>query len=317
MSRNAGFSFIEIIIAMAIASVLALILYRAFSQASMVVQQVRTLITDNRDMLTLHSQIEKDFSGVFIPVKLDMLTTSTTNPSTGSGLDGKGGAAQSQSGPNKASQDKKQTEKKNSDVAKIFFSTMREGKLDRITFLTTNALTVFDEIAVRAVLVTYRLKMQEDSSEKLFTLLREESSYDPTKKESEKPSNAYALMRNITECTIEFYAYECSEKAKELMHFTEWGTETQEKKCPKVRIPEFVIIKISIWDMARKESIPHMLELHIPSAHCQKNPEEKKQQQVTSTPAAAPAQNQPPGQQNIVRQPIRIGNITLGGRNAA
>lgn len=302
MKQN-GFSLIEIIVAMAISAGLSLILYRAFSQTTRLTQQVRDMINDNSDTLSSYAQLEKDFSAIFVPAKEEVPKAPTAAPPA-------------QQPGQKAPEPKPEAAKPEPPV---FTTTQSEGKLATISFVTTNAFTIFDEAPLRSVRVTYRFKPQTGEAEpagtKLYTLVREEIPYDQkaeTEKKEQKPVHAYALIRNISTYALKFSARDCQKKdTKELVSLSQWGTDEQKKKCPDLKLPEFVEFTFDIFDLVTHRTVAHILSIAIPAAGCPKIEPPK--------PAAAvqqPAQQagQQPAQQQAITGPrsnifraIRVG----------
>lgn len=271
--KQPGFSLIEIIIAVAISSVLSLILYRAFSQTNRLVQQVRNLMDDTSDTLSSYAQLEKDFSAIFMPT-LEEIKKASAPPAQA--------AVANQTTP-KTPAGQESKEKKPEIIP--FKTTMEGSKLATISFVTTNAFSILDEAASRPVRVTYKLKPQEGEGNKLFVLLREELPYDQKaegekKSSSAKPTHAYALIRNISSFSAKFSAYDCKEESKELVSLSEWGTDEQKKKCPQRAIPEFVEISLDVTDVVTGRVTAYTCAITIPAASC---PEEK-EVQTTAVP---------------------------------
>jgi prepilin-type N-terminal cleavage/methylation domain-containing protein len=281
--RRPGFSLIEILIAVAISSIVSLILYNAFSQTNRVVQQVRSMIADTSDTLSSYAQLEKDFSAIFIPFPEQ---TQEQKP-----------AAQQESAsaqkPAQPAPKPQQAESKKPEITP-FKTTTKEGKLATISFVTTNAFLVLDEAASRVVRVTYALKAQEEGEKKLYTLWREEVPYDQKaeveKKGSTKPAHAYPLIRNISDFSAKFSSVQCKEDAKELVTLTEWGTDLQKKQCPEGIAPQNVELTWDITDPTTQRVVTYIFATTIPAAYCK--PEKP------TAPAAKPQEAAPAAQQS-------------------
>jgi len=196
-----GFSLIEILVAVMISSMLSLVLYRSLAQTQSMVRQVTELIEDTSDLIPLYTQLEKDLAGSLV---MDEKSTSTAQE----GAPQKPAADQGPraSGPNKEKQ-------------KLFFQGKQEGgHFGSLTFLTTTAFTVFDEIAPPLLTVTYRLEQQQDTASPRFRLVREQAPYKAEKDatgSSKVAGRAYVVAENIKELRVSYVPVARKDDAKQ------------------------------------------------------------------------------------------------------
>ena len=67
MKRSAGFSFIELSIALLIASLLSILLYTSFYKTQQTAQVVSSMIDFATVAPTAYNQFEKDITALFVP----------------------------------------------------------------------------------------------------------------------------------------------------------------------------------------------------------------------------------------------------------
>lgn len=265
-----GFTLIEIIIALLVSSMVAMIILRTFRQTTTTFQRVTTLIDDNAELLGVYAQLERDLSGAFVPaVWKEAAVRDVKEEEEAAKV-----AAQQ-------SKDIKATKKELGEQAvqqatkrPVFSTEVKEGNLTQFSFVTTNAFVIFDEPAARAVRVTYKLveQTQEEAREKRYRLMREETPYvaEGAVYGRKRQTRSYPLLINITSLTGLFSALEekTSDKDKkassEFVSLSEWGTEAQKKKSKRL-MPEWVKLTGTVISPVSKKSLPFTFQFHIPS----------------------------------------------------
>lgn len=287
--RTRGFTIIELVIAITLASLLMIAVYRAFNQINRTAIHIESLFDYTQVMPLVYNQLEKDISAAFVPLRgyppeekkeekkpTDMLITGTATA----------------------------PEVKPKKIEKVFYSTNDHESLKLMTFISTNPLLGYGQIAPRIVRVTYRL-VPDKNSENLFILTREEST-DLSAQALDKNTRGYEILRDLKTIKVRFWGIKEEEqekkdnkkeekKKKEYVEFTEWGTDEQQKKTKKL-VPNFVMLDGVVWDNKRKreQQFSFMYEIF---AHEGKPAEAEKK-------APEPAQKTLPNQQPAA--PIKL-----------
>lgn len=271
MKTRMGFTLIEIIIALLVSSMLAMIVLRTFRQSTTTFQRITTVIDDNAELLGLYSQLERDLMGAFVPAVWKEPVVQDVKE-----------AEQAAKAAAQKTKDIQQTKKEQGEQAvqvaakrPAFSTVIKDGKLEQLSFVTTNAFVVFDEPAARAVRVTYKLveqQQEENAKERRYRLLREETPYvaEGAVYGRRRQTRVYPLLINITNLAGLFSALEekTSDKDKkassELISLSEWGTDAQKKKSKRV-MPEWVKLTGSVVSPVSKKTLPFTFQFHLPS----------------------------------------------------
>lgn len=271
--KKPGFSLIEIVIAMLVSSFVALMFYRTFHQTVYTVKKITHLIDDYANILPVRVQLEQDLLGIWKPTVTRLKLEEPKKESKGK----KGKTDEEE--PEQEKGDASKLEEESIDERKIFSAQMKKDNTDRLSFVTTNAFLVFDEPAVRFVRVTYRLVPLEVEGKSLFTLMRDESLYDPANKEERvaKRRHSFPLLTNVCKWKMKFTATNAQQKVAvrakgaptpESVTLTEWGTEAQQKKCA-ITVPEFIHIEGVICDGKTNKEVSFEFDFLLPNALCQ------------------------------------------------
>jgi len=301
--KKTGFSLIELVIALFISAIVTLMLYRSLNQTQRITKQISSTIDLYSDLLIVENQVEKDFSTI---ISLDNTTTSTGVADQSKGL---AGLIAPQIPPQQPVQKKETTE------VLIFKGTQVNDRLEKVTFLSTNALSVLDEVTSRIVRITYELIPQKHlefgplhiDTPALFTLMRTEIPF-MHKEKKEEPGRAYALLRNIQTCTIS-YSIRKPEKPgskKETVEFitlTQWGTDTQKKQID-APIPQFITLTGNIMHPVTQQTLPFNFTSVVVAARCGQlvatDTKTTPTQTVVVQPVIVQVAAPPPQEQNVV-----------------
>lgn len=136
--NKSGFTLIELILAMVLATFIIISLSRALSMSAKYSNSARQVVTLNKKILILTNQIEKDICAAFIA-------------------------------PEEEKRDKKQEEEP------AFYGTaLKENLFKSLTFLTNSSLVEYGKIPKYPVVVTYSLKLSKSSEPQAYKLFREE-----------------------------------------------------------------------------------------------------------------------------------------------
>jgi prepilin-type N-terminal cleavage/methylation domain-containing protein len=244
-----GFSLIEIVIALMLASMISLVLYTSFEQTKRVTRKIESLEQESLlGMLTYH-QLERDLAGVCIPESFlnSAIETSTTNQ-------------------------KKESE--NNKLDTVFRATLK-GEEKELTFITTNPLVAYQEIKPRLVRVMYRIIPSAVASS--FVLQRRESKeLDLEKFLEHKEDQNFVIMENIKEITLNFITLDNTAKEKK-QEFKTWRIE--ELKEVKKVLPNYVWIEGMYEDSITHKEHNFSFVFFISAADSTVKPEEKKPSQ--------------------------------------
>lgn len=263
-----GFTLIEIIIALLISSMLALVILRTFRQSTTTFQRITTVIDDTAELLGVYGQLERDLSGAFVPAVWKEAQVQDVQQAE------QAAKVAAQKTKEEQAREKEEGKQAVEKAAKrpVFSTVMKDGKLEQLSFVTTNAFVVFDEAAARVVHVTYKLveQPQEQAKEKRYRLMREETPYvaEGAIYGRRRQKREYPLLINITSLTGTFSALEektvDKKTTSELVSLSEWGTDAQKKKSKRM-IPEWVKLTGTLISPVSKKSLPFTFQFHLPS----------------------------------------------------
>ncbi len=274
-----GFMLIELIIATLIASMVAGVLLAALFQSGRVQTSVDTIIDLSVRVGVVSNQLEKDLSGVFIPVQAQEKKQVLNTPKVSS----------------EKQEIQKEVEKKApKPIEKIFYSTNKNGQLDTLTFITNNPLAVYvgKDVGVvkpKVVRVQYSLKPENEKKDS-YALFRQESMELDV--ENYKNVTPYEVIGGIKKCTMTFTARieKKDDKAEnpkisyEYKTLNEWTSEQKKEedkeKSGFPRIPYQVEMKLLLWDKQDKKDKEFTIVCEIPtdfsSVKDKKQPEKPK-----------------------------------------
>lgn len=238
--KKFGFTLIELIISMAISSMMIIILFTSFFQVNKTVQSVDTMISIDSRAVVLQNQFEMDISGAFVP-DITEIKEKKTEPLTKT--------TKEKAAAEKEIAEKKEQEQKPKKLEKAFYSINQNKILKELTFITCNPLQIYGQTKPRMARVTYRLK--EDKQIKgSYSLFRQESAqiiYG-----AEKNVIEYEVVNNIKELLISYFIIP-DEKGKEAKPVNEWKSDESKKQEKETtpKIPQYVTVKVNFWDNDR------------------------------------------------------------------
>ncbi len=252
-----GQILIEVLVALAISSMLSLILFTTSSQISSGVASTFARIVRNDRFMLFYRQWDRDLAGAFIPLiaKTKEEEKKTEEKKTPAGEEKK------EEAPTKPGQQKLEP------LEKSFVLQSAEKNLKLFTFITTNPLPTFGATKPRMVRVVYTLE-PEPRRKDAYRLLRQElENIDPAEIEK-KSTKSFAIIDGVKELTLELVAI-VREKAQEAKPTTAEGAqkekegEVQEKEitvkewpakelAEKTLLPSYVIARLVLWDPTYK-----------------------------------------------------------------
>lgn len=279
-----GLSLIEVIVGLAIASILSVLLYQSTSQTARVVKTVDVMINAHSELALFSNRIQKDVAGMFVPRFAVEKKKDKNKPEQ------KPPQEKTEAKPEADDKSKIDEEKKREvlllENMSLTKSTHKEPST--FTFISTNPLMVYGESAPRRVRIAYTLERQKEGKD-IFKLIRHESSEVDLKKFQEKQRSkgikGYDILTNIRQLEIHCFVPKVEEEEKgkkeEKQKPLEPGQKPKkEKKKPKkieyerlsswpsnekdqkALLPQWIEIKGEITDARQKKEIP--FELFIP-----------------------------------------------------
>lgn len=240
-----GFTVIEFIVGMLVASILLSTLLASFFNINAVLRIAQDIIDLDTRAAIVQNQLEKDLSGAFVPVQVA--------PS-----------------PAKEEKDKKKP------IGDIFMSKNKDGQLLVLTFISNNPIIVYSQKRIakpRVVRIVYRLVPEENKKDS-FKLLRQEGTELDFKAYDLKTGKikAYELATLLKKLTVEFKIPKPPEKGKsdkekiiEFESAKEWPLERKESDKQQ-GVPNFVTITMNLWDNEQREERSGQFNITIPGA---------------------------------------------------
>ncbi len=194
-----GFSIIEIVVAIAIGAIVAMLLYQATAQTARVVKTIEVQVDVHTELALFMDRIQKDISGAFVPHFPEEKEEAELQQKKEEKKQNK------DSKPEK----KKENEQNIFDVQSMDITDGMHKGASLFTFVSTNPLMVYGESVPRRVRISYSFEDQKEGKA-LFKLLRYESpEVDFKKFEEKKKSRAikgYTILRNIRSFSMECFA---------------------------------------------------------------------------------------------------------------
>ncbi len=197
MKMTYGFSLVEMVVAMLIGSMISLLLFQSLGQFSKAAQSVDHIATIQTDKALLDRQWDRDFSGMFAPLK----KTASTNQE---GKDKEQTQAPKPPALTAAEQQKNQKEEEKYHADPFTYTVDQHGMVTMISCITSNPALMYGNLLPRMVRVVYQLV--PDAYEQGYFMMKRQQSDDLelasfTKKDSS--IRAYQLVSNIKKVTLE------------------------------------------------------------------------------------------------------------------
>lgn len=268
--QTRGFTLIELSIALVISSMLTLLLYESFSQAQRSARNSNSLMDAAMVMPVVYNQLEKDFTAMFVPERVfkDLAEKSKKKDA-------------SQPAPQAEGADKEK--KKQEPFKDIFLYTTQEKIFERMSFISTHSLALYDTVVPHAVRVLYHLEPLADKPG-LFSLVRQETTKldMPLAKFKEEKVRAYDLMRSVKNLKLEFLvpekepeepAQEGKEQKKasqpqapkKYRTLTTWAGDGGEgEKKPEYLIPAYINVSGIFVDPSTDREYPFEWKFPVP-----------------------------------------------------
>jgi prepilin-type N-terminal cleavage/methylation domain-containing protein len=195
-----GFALIEIIVSIAISSVIGVVLFTILIQVQKSAQFVANDVSIGIQLMTGYERLQKDFTGMFWP----QFVSAKVKPVQSKQL------ADIKKIANKLAQktSEEQDQQLSPEIAKIIFSeNTRFNELEILkecSFITCNPLQVYGETKPCIARIIYTLEPEGSNDSGSFILYRQEGlslDYAHVKKESAK----FALIAGIRACNLSYF----------------------------------------------------------------------------------------------------------------
>lgn len=284
---KSGFSLIEILVAVAISSIVAWTLFFSFSQTQKSADLIEQMLSIDPKIMTLSNQFEKDITGVFVP-KYWFPKEESKESDNKQSEKKEESKKDLNSKPGQRIPVKKEEYKK---IDKVFFSSNEQSNLKEITFITCNPLQTYNNYKPRIVRILYKLVPDEENKNS-YKLLRKESLNLDFAKINEEKNIEYELASGIKSLSLSFiYPEEEKKDSKEEAKKTEeknkkeikyktleiWNKD-ENKDVPD--IPQYVVLKVSLWDLSLQEDYNFEIIYQIFAFSQEEEHSEKKEQEL-------------------------------------
>lgn len=325
-----GVSLIELMIALVISSLLALMLFGILNQAGNSLKSVESIAATDLAIVSFYDRFERDITGAFIPAigDPDLADKAFAQQlKQAQEKEEKSQAQQQQQQPQNTSAivPQKKPEKSVSlqdiQVKKVFVYEEKDNNLAQFSFVTCNPVSSYREEKPRIVRVVYTLK--PEAGTKNYILWRQESIKLGTKFALQ--ARAYALLRHVVSLRLELLAPKpLEDKDKKavqdgkqekksttpLITFNQWPTKgTESEKEPTKDLPQFVKVYVRYADSIDNRiksyeflfpigcfRAPSQSILNVQLIHQQRENQKKEQAQQQTQQAQQAQQAQPPVQ---------------------
>lgn len=330
--RKVGFMLIEVMIATLIATIIAAALFVVLDQINR-----STIVTQNyadiyAKAAIVNKQFERDLAGFFLPLASQKDITQKKDEASKE----QPPAAEQQKDQKNIPQNNAQAStasdvKPIKKITKVFYAKNKDKNVELLTFITNNPMQVYwsdksGKAKPRAARVVYRL-MPDKEFKNSFILTRQEGSdlyFDAYAKSDKSSARPYEMIDGIKSFAIEYIIEKPSQsddsqaqkkdeqsKPKEYVRKKEWKDEQAKEqntaspedkkteKKEKKQFPEFVVIKMALWDDQKKQDT--QFEFHFPLIAQGEQPAEPQESIAARLLEQTKAQQaqQPVGQPNV------------------
>lgn len=220
---KSGYILLEILISVAIASVVSSGLIMAFYQINRTNEKVNDIIVINTRINIMNYQFERDISGVCVPI-MEMVASSTPqdNKNQSNEKSDEHATDDTQQADQNKTQSTRHDDQENQRIQKSFYGVSKGENIELFTFITNNPLLTYwgpqaGSPIIHLVRVTYTVE-PDGQTKNSYTLYRHESSEltykNDQRSESKKIVGKHALLHGIKKITAT-YKYALPEKNDE------------------------------------------------------------------------------------------------------
>ncbi len=277
-----GYVLLELLISLLISGFITTGLFTSFFQLHTAMSTADYITSVHQRATLVYQQFDRDLAGAFKPTQAKKDTEKTE----------KKDAQQDQTKQAR----KTDEQKKEKLLTHIFYGTVKNKQFELLTCITDNPLQVYwsdraGSAKPRIARVVYRL-MKEKGEPVSYRLVRQEGfsplEWDAFIPEAAKKIREIELVTGIKECTVVYtvavekksekseggaeteakkkkkkaYEYKeskewrISDKEKEKATAAEGDTAKQKKEEPQKELPDFVTMKLVLWDDAKVREVP-------------------------------------------------------------
>ncbi|MCX5925619.1 MAG: prepilin-type N-terminal cleavage/methylation domain-containing protein [Candidatus Dependentiae bacterium] len=323
MKNNAGFLLIELVIGMAIASVVGLVLTNTLVQTNKYRAKIDDTVYIHSQAAVAQHQLEQDINTAFAP---DMQLIAPEDESTPADKN----ATPDQKATPPAQKTAASPAKKKDEplIKKIFYGTQNsDNNLDTLTLITTSPLKIYwgskvGKAKARVARVIYRLIKDNDRPDS-YTLYRQEGqdlNFDTYSSDKTDNARNYALVKNIKKLVMTYEVgiekepeknqsnntdTQATQKPKkpeiDYKDFTEWIQEAKETKneddsvSAMPRLPHTVTVQMTLWNREHSKETTFIFAYPIAWRDTPKKQPAKKQATPPNTSTASTSTSMPQG----------------------
>lgn len=270
MKLRSGFVLIEVLLSLAIGSILALLLFQSMGSLSKTYQKIYAVSSVQRRLTLLQQQFERDFSGIVAP-KISLEDEREPDKKEEERKQSKEKKAQVKS-------EGKESKEKTYRVPHVFFS-QNDGKGNcvKLTCLTTNPVMVYGDQPPRLVRVVYSLE-PDPEHEGLFLLARQQSDnldFKAFSKQGSESIKKFTISDGIASYKVSYLVPQVEEnntdkkpeskedkkkedkKKREFKTLTDWPyieDKKEEEKSKRPSFPTFIKVEITLVDEQKRSS---------------------------------------------------------------
>lgn len=298
---KSGYVLLEVIIASAIAAMLSTILLTSMTQLTRSTTAAYSLMSVDMRLMLFFKQFEHDISTAFVPLvkkeREEAQAASTTSPASGQ-------------------QQTQQSQRIELEpLPKSFIGKTVDGRLQELSFITTNPIPSYNTAKPRIMRVVYRL-VQESERKDSLRIMRYETPQLPLQEMPRESTQNFMLIDHVKDFKMEFVAYVQEQQqaasrpgqqqtqtgaqqqslSKRKIVVQEWPSRELEEQRAHL-IPDQVIVNMVLWDLNYKHEthvsyvIP-IIVLESVSTMTQQGGIQQQQAQPAASGGAAPAQPQ-------------------------
>lgn len=264
---KSGFTLIEILIAIALSTMVSYMLFSVFFQANRGMRVVDSYVDVYTKAAIAARQLERDFSGVSIPWA-QLLPDPTKQPAPK--MPTLPGAKKEEASEKKDAKEPQEKESKNKKIKKLFYSSSDGANLKTVTFITNNPTAQYwsDQIGKpkpRLARVVYTVSKQPNTIKESYVLKRQEGpalEYGAYKGDDSK-IRTYDMIDNIKSISIDFSVHVADKEdntKKTIKRMIAWDSDAQkedkENEQSLPALPGLVTLKIQLWDQTMQRAIP-------------------------------------------------------------
>ncbi len=320
---KSGFTLIEILVAIALSTMISYMLFAVFFQTNRSMRVVDSYVDVYTKAAIVARQLERDIAGACVPWA-QLLPDPMQQPAPK--VPAQPGAKPEDKKPD-AESDKKDEAKKSEKkkLKKLFYSASEGGNLKTLTFITNNPTAQYwsDQIGKpkpRLARVLYTVQKQpNDGNKESFVLKRQEGAqldYGAYKGDDSK-IRTYDVIDGIKNISVDFSVHVPEKKEDEtkkiIKRMINWDSDLKEEKEDEKAeravpvLPGLVTIKMQLWDQNKQRAIPFEFTTRILSDGL---PPAESAVSQSKPPAPAKVDTQKPAESGA-KQPPATGGAQL------